>query len=186
MTEEKRQWHKRHRDWEAFDRVTIETVPRYKTSGLSGDEWRISALVKFFFKGEVVAERSFGNVHTACRYLDVVWDELTCPIPDRVIELEKTKCDQPGCDSDRVNKVLLKDEYTNEGKLDAADIYHASTRGFCRRHLRRGDCGLEDSDRNYEILSGPGPNDSSNVIESPSVLAGVIELDAPPSEPEKP
>lgn len=30
-------------DAQAFDEIRIVTVPRYKQSGLSGDEWRIHA-----------------------------------------------------------------------------------------------------------------------------------------------
>gem|GEM_PF-6705725 len=37
-------------DAQAFDEIRIVTVPRYKTSGLSGDEWRISAMIQFFAK----------------------------------------------------------------------------------------------------------------------------------------
>ena len=33
----------RHPDDEWYDEVRIVTVPRYKTSGLSGDEWRFTS-----------------------------------------------------------------------------------------------------------------------------------------------
>lgn len=38
-------------DAQAFDEIRIFTVPSYKTSGLSGDEWRISATVEFYRNG---------------------------------------------------------------------------------------------------------------------------------------
>lgn len=38
-------------DAQACDEIRIYTVPRYKTSGLSGDEWRISAVTEFYRKG---------------------------------------------------------------------------------------------------------------------------------------
>lgn len=37
-------------DAQAFDEVRIVTVPRYKQSGLSGDEWRISAAIRLYRK----------------------------------------------------------------------------------------------------------------------------------------
>lgn len=40
---EKAMHYKRHPDFETYDRITIDTVERYKTSGLSGDEWRFSS-----------------------------------------------------------------------------------------------------------------------------------------------
>jgi hypothetical protein len=39
-------------DAQAFDEVRIKTVPRYKTSGLSGDEWRISATIQLMLSGQ--------------------------------------------------------------------------------------------------------------------------------------
>ena len=44
-------------DAQAFDEVRITTVPRYKMSGLSGDEWRISGKIQLLRKGKVVAEK---------------------------------------------------------------------------------------------------------------------------------
>jgi hypothetical protein len=48
-------------DAQAFDEVRIVTVPRYKISGLSGDEWRISSHIEFYRKGRKVHERGFGK-----------------------------------------------------------------------------------------------------------------------------
>jgi len=49
-------------DAQAFDEVRIVTVPRYKTSGMSGDEWRISATIQFMRKGRIVHERGISSV----------------------------------------------------------------------------------------------------------------------------
>ncbi|KKL50531.1 hypothetical protein LCGC14_2304540, partial [marine sediment metagenome] len=38
-------------DDEGVDQIVIDTVPRYKMSGLSGDEWRVSGRVRFFRNG---------------------------------------------------------------------------------------------------------------------------------------
>ncbi len=49
-------FHKRLRDFESFDEIRLKVVPRYKTSGLSGDEWRTGVLIEFMFKGQVIEE----------------------------------------------------------------------------------------------------------------------------------
>ena len=38
---------------QGFDEVRLVTVPRYKTSELSGDEWRISICAEYFRNGEL-------------------------------------------------------------------------------------------------------------------------------------
>ena len=43
-----------HHDDEWYDEIRVTTVPRFKTSGLSGDEWRRSAKVTFLRKGIVL------------------------------------------------------------------------------------------------------------------------------------
>ncbi len=48
-------------DAQAFDEVRIRTVPRWKESGLSGDEWRISATVEFWRKGKPPAVENDGQ-----------------------------------------------------------------------------------------------------------------------------
>lgn len=39
-------WYRRHHDDEVIDRVSIDCVPRFKVSGLSGDEWRVSYVLR--------------------------------------------------------------------------------------------------------------------------------------------
>jgi len=48
-------------DANSFDEIRIRTIPRYKTSGLSGDEWRISMVTEFLRKGKVVHETTAKN-----------------------------------------------------------------------------------------------------------------------------
>lgn len=171
-------YHKRHRDFEAFDRIELDVVPRYKTSGLSGNEWRISVRVRFSFKGEVVHETTIMTMRYAMMLLAGEWVKAQEPIPTRVIELERSKCDQPGCSNDAVSTYHIKVEFSERGdKLDPGDSTMLHYRRFCRVHLRRGDCGREDSDANYDVVEGPGPDDTSNVIESPSAFGGAIEID---------
>jgi hypothetical protein len=64
---------RRHRDDNYWDEVVVSadhvvlrgtTVPRYKTSGLSGDEWRISAKLVVTVSDQPVVERGFRDLNT--------------------------------------------------------------------------------------------------------------------------
>lgn len=172
MSTEKRQWLRRTRDWVAFDDIRLTVVPRYKTSGLSGDEWRTGVSIQFFFKGELIVEEFRTSMAAAIRHLAVIHDEHTCPISDRIITLEKTKCSQASCTAEAVARFALKRLTSDTGEfLDPAENQHSvSYRQFCRQHLKRGDCSREDADDNYEPLDGIGPAESTNIIESPSTV----------------
>jgi hypothetical protein len=145
-----RETNRRTRDWEAFDEIKLKVVPRYKTSELSGDEWRTGVAIEFYFKGHLVHEDWFTSMRAALMMLLSVWIRAQEPIPDQVIELERKLCDQPGCTSSFTKKRYLKRLACNEGWLDKTvmDSFH-HFRKFCARHLKRGDCGLEDNDDNY-------------------------------------
>lgn len=167
--------HKRHRDFEIFDEITMRVVPRYKTSGMSGDEWRTSVVVELRFKGATIITRSFSTMDTAIRHLGTFTDQDM--VPDGVIDLEKTGCDQPGCPNLAESRYVLKELFSRSGhKLDPSDTHFKYYRKFCKKHLRRGDGGREDSDRNYDVTDSPGPDGSTNKEESPAVFGGVIEL----------
>jgi hypothetical protein len=144
-------WHKRHSKWEAFDRIELDVVPRYKTSGLSGDEWRTYVAVRFSFKGVVVHEWQTRDMQTAILLLGYEWTRQQEPIPTEVIEREKGRCDQPGCANEAPRRFLLKSLFSDHGdRLDPADQSLRYFRQFCDEHAQRGDCGREDSDANYE------------------------------------
>lgn len=170
----KKAWFSRHRDDEFFDEIRLYVKPRYKTSGLSGDEWRISGEVQFFRKGYLVAEEFALNLETAVQFLPywfVTLREKANNIEDRHL------CFQPGCSEEAVALYRLKKEYCRRGH---ESVPHKPTvRAFCRKHLQRGDCGLEDADDNYEVVFGPGPNEARGWEddESPAVFGGVIEID---------
>jgi hypothetical protein len=176
-----RLWHKRHPDSGWYDRVELDIVPRYKTSGMSGDEWRTSVRLRWFFKGLQVGEEYFGrDIELALGYVPHVLAVASDGgASNEWLEHEKKKCDQPGCAEDAVARFKLKRETAKDGSyLDPAETeHHESYRKFCKRHLRRGDCGREDADANYEPMDGIGPDGSTNVIESPSAFGGVVVLD---------
>jgi hypothetical protein len=177
---DERLWHKRDPDFESFDKITLEVVPRYKTSGLSGDEWRTSVHATFWFKGEKVHERSWTSMQYAIMLLAHEWVTQQEPIPERVIKLEESKCDQPGCANDAVARFRIKRETSEHGEwLDRSDSSMRYFRKFCKKHVERGDCSREDCDENYEPLDAVTSAASTNVEESPSVLGPVIVLDEP-------
>jgi len=150
MSELGKPWHKRHSEWETFDKITLEVTPRWKTSGLSGDEWRFSVAVHFWFKGQVVHTTSFHRMETAIMMLGAEWIKAGEPIPDTILDLEKDRCDNPGCAEYAVYRYTLKEEFSRSGeKLDATESYSKKYRQFCGKHQARGDCGREDADVNY-------------------------------------
>lgn len=134
-------------DAQAFDEVRIVTVPRYKTSGLSGDEWRISAETRFMRKGLVVHTTAHRDVEVAAGFL----------YADMLMAQDDGKawfggggeaCDQEGCAERATIRYRLKKLYCREGH--PTDPHRETFRQFCEKHKTRGDCGLEDADDNYE------------------------------------
>lgn len=148
---------RRHHDDEIYDDISIKAVPRFKTSGLSGDEWRVSYAVVFKRKGTVLLETSFTSLDYAVKFLpslvaaameggrgfdDEAWR--------RRIDLDAETCAQIGCAQPREQTLRLKEIFAanGEGPLPASSLTY--TTGFCAKHSERGDCGREDADRNYE------------------------------------
>lgn len=136
-------------DAQAFDEIRIRTVPRYKTSGLSGDEWRISAVTEFYRKGIKVHEVGRGNVEYACRLLDHDYIEA-CETGRAFFAGEKEFCDQEGCAEKATVTYRLKARYCREGHK--TEPHCIEIRRFCEAHKKRGDCGLDDCDDNYELM----------------------------------
>lgn len=175
MIKEKSLWHKRVDDFESFDRIEFVVVPRYKTSGLSGDEWRQHVQVNFYFKGEIVHEEGYRDMQTALMLAPGAYFKATCPIPDRVLEMERIGlCDQPSCASPSIGRLELKQEFERGRRLHEDETkFGRYYRQFCAKHIRRGDCSREDSDDNYIPLDGPAAEASTNLEESPSVVMTV-------------
>jgi hypothetical protein len=143
-------------DAQAFDNIVIRTEPRYKQSDLSGDEWRISAVVELYRKGKKVHEFYCRNVETACYLLGA---EHLKAVDDGkgYFAGEEDICDQEGCEWDAAVTYKLKNRYCREGHKSEAKVASLGEDGivvrkFCDEHKRRGDCGLEDADDNYEVV----------------------------------
>ena len=176
-----RPFYDRHRDDDFIDAVEVVTVPRYKTSGLSGDEWRFGVRIRLYRKGVVLYERGVGNI----RYAGIAVAEMlngdreNYMVPDfaaRLKALDETKCANPGCTNDFVSEYRLKMEYSREGFKQAP--YGDKRIRFCQKHLKRGDCGLQDADVNYEVVSGPGPDEAKGYGEdiSESGFGGTVRV----------
>ncbi len=221
----------KHEDDEWFDEIRFETsfgaalrlivVPRFKTSGLSGDEWRVSAKVQAMAGTEwqdidngygclrnaaaglypgiysshpglhavdslsVDFYRKESKVYTSTydgRSIKLInaaghlpWALITARENSAIPDAWYDYCFQPGCPKRAVSTYRLKYRYCREGCAHTAD---GAVRRFCQKHLRRGDCGLEDADNNYIVLDDPGPDEAEGwqEDESPSRFGGVIEL----------
>lgn len=167
-------------DAQAFDEVRITTVPRYKTSGLSGDEWRISAKVQFLRNGVVRYEDGgFRNVETAVHMLSGVWFRARDD-GHGYFAGEEDFCDQEGCKEPAIITYRVRREYSrddpHEWNREIAESDRLTVRRFCQRHAVRGDCAFDDADENYEKVEGPDPTPEPE-DESPSMFGGVLEVE---------
>ena len=145
-------WHALPPDRQGFDEVRIVTVPRWKESELSGSEWRISARIVMMRKGVILAERDFGTVENAARFLDWAMteahDDGKCDLSNPAYS---KLCDQEGCAERATVTYRLKARYCREGH-PSEPMPQGEYRQFCERHKMRGDCGLDDADANYEAV----------------------------------
>jgi hypothetical protein len=148
-----RVWLKRHDDDKFFDAIEIKTVPRFKMSELSGDEWRVSTTVYVYRKGHQIGEPFvYSDIDTAVAMLpgDLI------RLREEIIDLPKTDhlCFQPGCSEEAAVEYRLKKEYCRQGHAEDATRHGRETHiRFCSEHAERGDCGLEDADANYETVA---------------------------------
>lgn len=133
-------------DAQAFDEVRIVTVPRYKESGLSGDEWRISASIQLYRKGILIHERGVRNVEMGCIFAAATYYEAQDD-GKGYFAGDGILCDQEGCSAGATVRYRLIKTFCREGH--EGEPHRPTYRHFCEQHKQRGDCGLEDSDRNY-------------------------------------
>lgn len=144
-------------DYQPYDEVRITTEPRFKTSDLSGNEWRISAVVLFIKKGIVVGRHDFHDVETAIRYLPVTtdrWSEMDEGAIEGAREVVKQArlCDQEGCAKKATRAYVIKKYKCKKcaSDLEMYDWRKGTVVLFCEEHKHRGDSDLVDNDSNYE------------------------------------
>jgi hypothetical protein len=167
---------------QAFDEVRITTVPRYKMSGLSGDEWRISGKIQLLRKGRVVAEKGMRDVETCAQALPYFILESM----DNGLGFyagEDDFCDQEGCSETATVTYRVKEEFCRDHPHEHRKATTGTVvRKFCAKHSKRGDCGFDDSDSNYELLEGvPGLPDESDMKPSVRVDVHVSNIDELPA-----
>lgn len=163
----------RHEDDEWIDEVRIVTVPRWKESELSGDEWRFSTRIEVFRKGQLLARSGAGRMKDAVSMLPgllLSWGGGSHiggafeEEPGRPSEFWDEFCFNPGCPEQAAVEFRRKHHYCREGEAHDRDWRVEHVR-FCERHKRRGDCGLNDADRNYEVVALRLPDGTWKPIE---------------------
>ncbi len=157
MMEQTKPTYKRLHDDEWYDEVKIDVVPRYKTSGLSGDEWRISGRIQILRKGVVLKERFLTKLDYAVDFLKATIHEMGDEGFDGDHDAFEKLCFQPSCREVGVVEYRLIDEYYpyDGNKMPKHEWRQDVRRRLCEKHALRGNCGLEDADRNYVLVSAP-------------------------------
>lgn len=156
---------KRHPDDEIIDDVRLRVVEREKKSDYSGDEWRFSYVTELRRKETLLYSRSYHTLADAVAHLPWLlrtWAELPdeeIPAWLERIDHDHETCHQPGCAKQATTFYRLKREYSEHGDLidksERSSCDSMPIRGFCKGHRKRGDCGREDSDRNYDEVPAP-------------------------------
>lgn len=169
---------RKHHDDSYIDEIRLRTVPRYKDSDISGDEWRTSVVIEFMRKGQVVFSDHRSNMDyatAAVPYLAKTFDQ-TDRFKLLTDEFEQAVCQQPGCKEPPTHRYAYKriqvhpstrhrevfvpelvnpDNYDHPAhalKMKDPGILGRPHIWFCDAHKTRGDAGLEDADDNYDEL----------------------------------
>lgn len=162
------------------DEIRLHTVPRFKTSGLSGDEWRFHVEAVAYRKGREVGRTQYGWITAALERIDTwVKDELLCPVEN--VELTHDLCDQPGCDQPWTVKYrMIRRGCGDCGSVHEEEPGWENERAFCADHAKRGDQDVDDNDDMYQPIDGGPP--AEHVVRdddvSPSAFGGVIDMTA--------
>jgi len=169
-------YHRRLPEFEVYDEIRMKVVPRYKTSGLSGDEWRQSIHIEFVFKDAIIQTDVCRDMKTAIMLLGSYYLKEFA-IAKEILASEKVSCDQPSCSNKAIGRLKLKKLTDDTGNwLDMKEQYGEYYRQFCSEHIRRGDCSREDADENYIPLDDKSSEDNTNTESSPSHFGGIIEI----------
>lgn len=147
-------FHDRVHDFEPYDQIKMTVVPRFKTSGLSGDEWRHGVKIELMFKGVVVKEQFFSRMEYAVGFLySVIHDDK--PATDEWLRAEEKSCDQTGCSKEAEKWFAIRRRTDQSGHFLEKETDFVYYRKFCKEHAHRGDASREDSDSNYVAIKRP-------------------------------
>jgi hypothetical protein len=164
-----------------WDEVRIITVPRYKTSYASGDEWRTSLNVCYYLKGVLLYQYENWWPGEERNLAQIFEQEAKYPHKPGEVPGQGELCDQAGCVNTAVTTYKMRRAWIPEVFPNGAVIHNSIEvdpyggddkrpllRKFCSAHSTRGDCSRSDCDENYELMAGPsaGPVDPSKL--SPS------------------
>lgn len=141
------------------DEIRIVTIPRFKTSGLSGDEWRTNKQFQYLYKGKVVhTETAPSDMSCAIGFLykNFILAAEEGKLDDiHYNSFFQTKCQQHGCSEDATAFFTIN-EMKNPDGTPYPDLLIKDKpkyfRGFCNNHLHRGNSDLLDNDSNYTII----------------------------------
>ena len=139
------------RDDEGVDRIELSVIDRFKTSELSGDEWRYSVKISFFRKGVLVYERTYGRMEWAVAALPYELMVLPehCEIP--LWKVDSLICTQYGSNQPATVVYKTKEQYTERGEGPLPNET-PTYRAYCTRHAERGNSDREDCMQNYEVI----------------------------------
>lgn len=132
-----------HHEDIGFDAVVVQMIPRWKESELSGDEYRWTHYAKALRKGRVIA--AAGGVDLFACVVNLL-PQLQTARGWGYLSVDE--CAQPGCADPPDVLLRLKRQWSKDGTKSSE--FDNKVRAFCRQHLRRGDCGMDDNDDNYE------------------------------------
>ncbi len=145
--------------YQQWDEIRIVTVPRYKTSMVSGCEWRTSQALLYYNKGEEIF-RYDHYFYGIAESFQQIFEKHSGYDKKAFMYGKDDICDQESCLLKSTNTYMLKKEVRHAKEVNPYDGSGDSRpliRKFCDLHSKRGDCSLEDADDNYVILYGDGP-----------------------------
>ena len=104
-------------------------------------------------KGTVVKERGYGDVESAAKFLSWFMVETIEGDGGNFGGIDRF-CDQEGCAEPATVFYQKRKDWCGRCGESKEITYTKVFRQFCDRHKTRGDCGLDDNDDNYILLSG--------------------------------
>jgi len=176
---------------EIIDEINIKIVPRFKSSGLSGEEWRTSAKIELKRKGKIIYQRGYLNIKSALTFLPVL---LIQGFEEGLFELPSTGkdglCMQPGCAQKATTTMIMKHRYHDGYQLpdESWRSEEMDTRVFCDEHAYRGDSDFNDCHENYIVKSDKidrGNISDQNVSIPERVLLDARDIDMDSEEGQK-